>query len=383
MTFEFATAHRILFGRGRSRQIPALARDLGRRALVILGASGRGGEALTAGLADAGVGSVVFNVPGEPTTTLVDDATRLAREAESDLVIALGGGSVIDAGKAVAGLLANPGAILDYLEVVGGGQPLRHPGVPFLAVPTTAGTGTEVTRNAVLDVPEHRVKVSLRSPHLLARLALIDPDLTLSLPPAITATTGMDALTQLIEPFVSNAANPFTDGVCREGLARAARSLAAAYRDGSDLDAREDMALAALFGGIALANARLGAVHGFAGVLGGLTGHPHGAICARLLPFVMEANLRAVAERGDPSTLARYAEVARILTGDPAADACDGVSWVQALCAEMEIPPLREAGLSLADADHVLPLARRASSMQGNPVPLTDDELRTILAAAL
>ncbi|HEX8203716.1 MAG TPA: iron-containing alcohol dehydrogenase [Isosphaeraceae bacterium] len=383
MTFEFATAGRILFGRGQARQIPALARDLGRRALVVLGGSSRGRATLTAGLEDAGVRSVVFNVGGEPTTHLVDRATRIARAEGCDLVIALGGGSVIDAGKAVAGLLANPGDVLDYLELVGGGKPLRQPGVPLIAVPTTAGTGAEATRNAVLDVPEHGVKASLRSPHLLARLAIVDPDLTLSLPPEITATTGMDALTQLIEPFVSNAANPLTDGVCREGLARAARSLASAYRDGSDLAAREDMALAALCGGIALANARLGAVHGFAGVLGGATGHAHGAICARLLPFVMEANLRAADERGDPVTIRRYVEIARTLTGDPEAGARDGVSWVRQLCAEMKIPPLREAGLTGADCGRLIPLARRASSMRGNPVTLSDEELGRIFEAAL
>jgi alcohol dehydrogenase class IV len=383
MTFEFATAGRILFGRGTSRQIPALARDLGRRALVVLGGSDRGREALTAGLRDAGVHSVVFNASGEPTTHLVDEATGIARGEGCELVIALGGGSVIDTGKAAAGLLGNPGAALDYLELVGGGKPLVEPGVPFLAVPTTAGTGTEVTRNAVLDVPEHGVKASLRSPHLVARLAVIDPELTLSLPPAITASTGMDALTQLIEPFVSNAASPLTDGICREGLARASRSLARAYRDGSDLAAREDMAIAALFSGLALANARLGAVHGFAGVLGGATGHPHGALCARLLPFVMEVNIRAVAERGDPATMQRYVEIARTLTGDPGADARSGVSWVRGLCAEMKIPPLREAGLSIADCERLLPLARRASSMKGNPVTLSDEELRGILEAAL
>jgi alcohol dehydrogenase class IV len=221
MTFEFATAGRIVFGRGKSQQIAALTRDLGHRALVVLGASNRGREALTEGLTGAGVRPVVvFNVSGEPTTHLVDQATRIARAEGCDLVIALGGGSVIDAGKAVAGMLGNPGEVLDYLELVGGGKPLLKPGVPFVAVPTTAGTGAEVTRNAVLDVPEHKVKASLRSPHLLARLAVVDPELTQSLPPAITAYTGMDALTQLIEPFVSNAANPLTDGVCREGLTR-------------------------------------------------------------------------------------------------------------------------------------------------------------------
>jgi alcohol dehydrogenase class IV len=381
--FEFATARRVVFGRGASRQVPALARELGRRALVVLGGSGRGGEALREGLREAGVDSVAFLVPGEPTTHLVDEATRLAREADCDLVVAQGGGSVLDAGKAVAGLRTNPGDVLDYLEVVGAGRPLANPGVPFVAIPTTAGTGTEVTRNAVLDVPERKVKVSLRSPHLLAIAAVIDPERTVSLPPAITATTGMDALTQLIEPFVCNATNPLVDGLCREGMARVARSLRRACRDGGDLDAREDMAVAAMFSGMALANARLGAVHGFAGVLGGTTGHPHGAICARLLPLVMAANLEAAARRGTPATLARYAEVARILTGDPRATADDGVAWVRDLAAELGIPPLAPSGLSPADRDAVVAQARRASSMKGNPVELTDAELRDILEAAL
>jgi alcohol dehydrogenase class IV len=295
-------------------------------------------------------------------------------------VISQGGGSVLDAGKAVAAMLANPGAVLDYVEVVGGGKPLLERGVPFIAVPTTAGTGTEVTRNAVLDVPEHKVKASLRSPHLLARLAIVDPELTLSLPPDFTAYTGMDALTQLIEPFVSNAASPFTDGVCREGFPRVARSLARAYRDGADLGAREEMALAALFGGIALANARLGTVHGFASVLGGMTGHAHGAICARLLPFVMEANICAIDARGDPTINQRYIEIAR---SDPGADARDGVSWVRGLCAEMKIPPLQVTGLSSTDSSRLIPLVQRASSTQGNPVKLSDEELRGILEASL
>jgi alcohol dehydrogenase class IV len=298
-------------------------------------------------------------------------------------VIAQGGGSVIDAGKAVAGLLANPGAVLDYLELVGEGRSILNPGVPLVAVPTTAGTGAEVTRNAVLDVPEQKVKASLRSHHLLPRQAVVDPELSLSLPPEVTASTGLDALTQLIEPFVGNAANPLTDGVCREGLSRAARSLERAYRDGSDLTAREDMALAALCGGIALANARLGAVHGFAGILGGATGQAHGAICARLLPFVMEANVRAAEERGDPEITRRYLEIARVLTDDPGADIRDGVSWVRRLCVELKIPTLQEAGLSVADCDRLIPMARRASSMRGNPVELSEEELRGILEAAL
>jgi alcohol dehydrogenase class IV len=383
MRFEFATAGRILFGCGTSQQIPALASNLGRRALVVLGRSDRGRGELTGGLQAAGVSSVVFHVSGEPTVHLVDEANRVARAEGCDLVIARGGGSVIDAGKAAAVMLKNLGDVLDYLELVGGGKPLLGPGVPFVAIPTTGGTGTEVTRNAVLDVPQHKVKASLRSPYLLARVAVVDPELAVTVPPAITAYTGLDALTQLIEPFVSNTANPLSDGVCREGLVRAARSLERAYRDGSDLAAREDMAIAALCSGIALANAKLGAVHGIAGILGGATGQAHGALCARLLPFVMEANIRAVEERGDPAASARYLEIARTLTGNPDANARDGVCWVRGLCDEMRIPPLREAGLNVDDCDGLIPLVQRASSTRGNPVELSDGELRGILEAAL
>lgn len=383
MTFEFATAARILFGAGASRKLPELAREFGRKALVVLGGAGRGRDALTSGLNRDGVGAVVFLVRGEPTIHLVDEANRIARAEGCDLVIAQGGGSVIDAGKAVAGMLANPGAVLDYLELVGLGKPMLNPGVPFIAVPTTAGTGAEVTRNAVLDVPEHKVKASLRSPHLLARLAIVDPELTHSLPPDVTAYTGMDALTQLIEPFVSNAANPITDGLCREGLWRAACSLLDAYFAGSNPVARESMAVASLFGGLALANAKLGAVHGFAGVLGGMTGQAHGALCARLLPSVMEANIRAAVDRDELATITRYGEVARMLTGDPGASPDDGVARVRHFVAVMKIPTLRAAGLSPADFDRVIPLAKKASSMKGNPVELSDSELRAILDAAL
>jgi alcohol dehydrogenase class IV len=383
MKFEFATAKRILFGPGRIRELPALAKSLGNVTLLVLGKSGRGKDALAEDLARAGIRSVAFHVDGEPTVAMVDQAKELAMDGGCDLVVTVGGGSVIDAGKAVAGMLNNPGEVLDYLEVVGGGRPILKPAAPWIAVPTTAGTGAEVTRNAVLEVPDRRVKVSLRSPHLLADIAVIDPELTLSLPRTITAYTGMDALTQLIEPFVSNAANPLTDGVCREGLSLAARSLATVCRDGSDLQARSDMCAAALMGGIALANARLGAVHGLAGVLGGTTGHPHGAICARLLPPVMEANLRALGQRPVPGALERYAEVARRLTGNPAATADDGLAWVRALCAELAIPTLAKAGLTRSDFVRVIPAAGRASSMQGNPVKLTDSELESILEAAL
>ncbi len=245
---------------------------------------------------------------------------------EADLVVGMGGGSVIDAAKAIAALLTNPGDPLDYLEVIGRGLPLANACAPMMAIPTTAGTGAEVTRNAVLASPAHRVKVSLRSASMLPDVAIVDPELTLSMPPAVTAATGLDALTQCLEPFVSHLATPLTDGFCREGLARAARSLRRAYHHGSDVAARRDMALASLCGGLALANAKLGAVHGFAGPIGGMFDAPHGAVCARLLPLVMTANVRALEERSPNSpALVRYAEVAKIVTGDADASIADGV----------------------------------------------------------
>ena len=223
-------------------------------------------------------------------------------------------------------MLANDGELLDYVEIIRRGQPLTKPSAPFIAIPTTAGTGSEVTRNAVLASPGHKVKVSLRSPLMHARVAVVDPELTYDLPPALTASTGMDALTQLIEPFVCNRANPLTDGLCVEGLRRAARSLRIAFSNGKDKDAREDMAVAGLFGGLALSNAGLGAVHGFAGPIGGSFPAPHGAICAALLPHVMAMNLRALRQR-DPhgAALYRYEEAARWLAGDMKAKADDGI----------------------------------------------------------
>jgi len=379
MTFEFATAARIVFGWETFDHVPDLAKSLGSTALVVLGREGRRGDVLAARLAAAGVRSVPFRVDGEPRVATVESAVRLARAEGCDLVIAVGGGSVIDAGKAAAGMATQTGDVLEHLEVVGEGRPLLAEPLPFVAAPTTAGTGAEVTRNAVLDVPEKRVKVSLRSLALLPKVAVVDPELTLSMPPRVTAYTGMDALTQLIEPFVSHASNPIVDGLCREGIARAARSLRAAFRDGSDRGAREDMATASLLGGLALANAKLGAVHGFAGVLGGTYGLPHGAICARLLPFVMTANVAALEARSaDEPALARYRAVARILTGKPSATAMDGVQWVAQLCDDLKIPPLA-LDHSSAALDAVVAGARRASSMKGNPVDLPDDVLRQIL----
>jgi alcohol dehydrogenase class IV len=315
---------------------------------------------------------------------LVGQGVELARREQCDLVMALGGGSAIDAGKAVAALLTNGGELGDYLEVIGKGQPLRHPSVPFIAIPTTAGTGSEVTRNAVLASPEHQVKVSLRSPLLLARLAVVDPELTLELPPAVTASTGLDALTQLIEPYVSTRANPLTDGFCLEGLRCVSHSLRRAYHCGRDIAGREDMSLASLLGGLALANAGLGVVHGFAAPVGGMFDAPHGAICATLLPHGMAINIRACRARApEGETLRRYETVARLLTGKPDAAAEEGVEWVRELCRELQIPPLSSYGIQEQDVPTLVEKASRASSTKGNPITLTLDELREVLTRAL
>ncbi len=384
MAFDFATAGQIIFGNGRLKEVGPLAAGLGRRALVVSGEDILRAAPLMAYLADHGVSVVSFTVAGEPSIQLVQAGCQAARQGECDLVIGFGGGSALDAGKAIAALLTNGGEPLDYLELIGRGLPLIKPSLPYIAIPTTAGTGAEVTRNAVLYSPEHRVKVSLRSPYMLPTIALVDPMLTHSMPPDVTASTGLDALTQLLEPFVSHLANPLTDGLCREGLARAARSLRRAYEDGTDQDAREDMALASLLGGLALANAKLGAVHGFAGVIGGMFPAPHGEVCARLLPHVMAANVAALNARLPESpALARYAKAARILTGDPLAAAADGTSWVQALCRDLDIPPLSEFGISASDFPEIVAKSAKSSSMKGNPLPLSDDELTSILAAAI
>ena len=384
MKFEFATAQQIIFGPGVLDQACEKISSLGQRAFIVTGSSARNSDRLIDLLSEKQVQAATFRVSGEPTVDLVGEGVAQARRFNSDLVIGIGGGSAIDCGKAIAALCTNSGDVLDYLEVVGKGLPLRQDPLPYVAIPTTAGTGSEVTKNAVLGVPEKGVKVSLRSNRMLPLLAVVDPQLTLELPALITAQTGLDALTQLIEPYVSNAANPLTDSLCREGIQRAARSLLRACRSGDDLPARQDMCIASLFGGLALANAKLGAVHGFAGPLGGMFPAPHGAICARLLPFVMGANVGALRQRQPESqVMERYEQVARLLTGLPGATAEDGAAWVQSLCEELAIPPLRQYGLKEGHFKAVIEKSARASSMKGNPILLTSGELRSILEQAV
>jgi len=225
--------------------------------------------------------------------------------------------------------------------------------------------------------------VSLRHRSMLPRIALINPVLTYTVPPEITTGTGLDALTQCLEPFVFHLA-PLTDGFCREGIRCAARSLRRAFHAGSDTEARRDMALASLCGGLALSNAKLGAVHGLAAPIGGMFNAPHGAVCARLLPFVMETNVRALEERTPTApALARYREVAAILTGDATAEVADGVAWIRALSDELAVPGLTDYGLTRSRVAAIVNKAMLSSSIQGNPITLTEAELTVLLTHAL
>ncbi len=384
MPYEFATATETVFGAGSSQSLPDRVRREGAIALVITGAVPARSAALLDGIRAAGVAVIVWPLAHEPTLDDARAATELAREHHVDVVAAIGGGSAIDLAKAVAALATNGGDPLDYLEVIGRGQPLVRQPLPFVAVPTTAGAGAEVTRNAVLASPGDGVKASLRSPRMLPRLALVDPELTLTLPRDVTAATGMDALAQLLEPYVSVRATPITDPLCLEGLTRVARSLRRAWADGTDLDARTDMSLGALFGGMALANAGLGAVHGFAAAIGGRFEAPHGAVCAALLPHVVRANLHALETRTPASpAIARYDGAARAVTGRPQARSGDLVDWLLRLRDDLHIPGLGTYGIRDEDMEPIVAAAAQASSMRANPIALGTTELHDILSSAM
>jgi alcohol dehydrogenase class IV len=375
--FDLAVPTDIRLGAGRVGEVPDVVTGLGaRRALLVTGRSTARAAGLRDVLADRQVVTSTHTVVGEPTVEVVRDGVATA--AGCDVVIGYGGGSALDVAKAVAVLALTGADPRRHLEVIGDGAPITEPGLPCLAVPTTAGTGSEVTRNAVLS--GDGVKASLRSPLMLPRVAIVDPDLLEGLPPATVAASGMDALAQVIEPFLSRRANPFTDALARDGIGRSARSLRRAFTDGMvDPVVREDLAITSLFGGLCLANAGLGAVHGFAAALGARLGAPHGAVCAAVLAPAVEVNLRALQARApDHPALPRLTELAVLLTGDRGAGPEDGIAWLTGLTEALRIPGLRAWGLE-ADTTEVVAAAQRASSMRGNPIDLTDDEVAQIL----
>jgi alcohol dehydrogenase class IV len=384
MQIDFATAGRIIFGAGCIKDLAQIANGLGKKAFLVHSKSQPAAQKLPNLLKSAGIDCVDQAVQGEPNTASIQAAVEKARNEKCDFVIGMGGGSVIDTGKAVAAMLANSGDLMDYLEVVGLGHKLENPSKPYIAIPTTAGTGSEVTRNAVIAVPEKRVKVSMRSPYMLPHVALIDPELTYTVPPAVTAATGMDAFIQVIEPYVSNAANLMVDMFCRDAIPLAAQSLPAAFADGANQEARNAMAWVSLMGGLSLANAKLGAAHGFAGPIGGMFPASHGAICAAVIAGVMQVNIQALRMRDAESRyLQRYAEIARWVTGNPHAEPEDGAEWMRSLCRQLQIPSLSDFSIQPSDFGSIVEKSQQSSSMKGNPISLERAELLEILTISL
>ncbi len=376
LNFSFATASQIIFGNNSIDKVPGLVANMGNTVLLVTGKNSERGLDLARRFSKETKISV-FKIETEPTTDVINEGVNFARDNNCNVVIGFGGGSVIDAAKAIAALATNSGELMDYLEVIGLGKPLKEAPLSCIAIPTTAGTGAEVTKNSVIKSLEHNVKVSLRSDLMYPNVAVVDPVLTYSMSPELTASTGVDALTHLLETFVSNQANPFTDMICREGLLRISRSLLKAYKNGSDKQAREDMAMASMLGGMALANVKLGAVHGFAGPMGGMFPIPHGAVCACLMAAVIEINIEALQEQ--KLDVAKFDELAQILTGSTLAKAEDVIVWADNLMAELKIPSLSKFGLSENDFPELIKKAKNASSMKGNPVELDDEQLHWIL----
>ena len=377
--FALATATEILFGRGQASHAAARVAGMGRRVLLVYGRDAGRAVWLADALARQGCAVTGFSVPREPDTALIEDGLDAAAGAQ--VVAALGGGAVIDAGKAIAALGPATRPIMDHLEVVGRGLPLDHPPLPFAAIPTTAGTGAEVTRNAVIGVPEQRRKVSLRDARMLPRLAIVDAALTDGCPRAVTLASGLDAITQVIEPFVCTRTNPWTDALCRDAIPRGLSALRRLMQ-GEDPDARDDMAWVSLCGGLALANAGLGAVHGLAGPLGGLTGAPHGAICGVLLPHVLMANRRAAT---DPAAVDRLDQVARWIGAAfdaPLASMPEAARALADWSHDAGLPALSALGVAPEAQAVAAEAAAASSSMKANPAALTPGTLRRIMEDA-
>ncbi len=379
-SFDLAVPSDIRFGAGRvAEAADVLSGWAVERVLVVTGHSPERATPVLASLAGRGFEATTYAVSGEPAIDVVRDGITTA--AGCDAVVGFGGGSALDVAKAVAVLAVSGADPLEHLEVIGEGRPITRSGLPCLAIPTTAGTGSEVTRNAVLS--GDGVKASLRSPLMLPRVAIVDPDLLSGLPAGTVAAGGMDALAQVIEPFLSRRANPFTDALARDGIVRSARSLRRGFAEGMvDAGVRSDLAVTSLFGGLCLANAGLGAVHAFAAALGARLGAPHGAVCAAVLAPAVAVNLRAVRERGSADTLLRMTELAVLLTGSVDAEPEDVAIWLADLAAALHIPGLASYGLADADTGEVVTAAQRASSMRANPIELTDDEVTEILDRA-
>jgi alcohol dehydrogenase class IV len=384
MNFTFYTAGEIIFGCGELDRVGDLAIRFGHKALIVLRgpAMHRLGayERLTGLLKTAGLEFVTYDGPdSEPEVADVDTGAEMARVEQADVVIAVGGGSTIDTGKAISALATNGGSVADYLEGVGRGWTISKPTLPFIAVPTTAGTGAEVTKNAVISSFDKKFKKSARSPLMIPNIALLDPELTLSLPAKQTAECGMDALTQLIESYVSKKSQPIPDALSIYGIRLVGKYLERAVMDGNDIKARQGMLLASLLSGLALANSGLGAAHGIAAALGAVCGTPHGLACAILLPSVMELNLN--------TNVQKFATIAEAFAGryfdDPRKSAELAVDEVKKLCDRIKIPKkLSQIGVTREIIPDLV-AASGGSSMKGNPKELNNSQIEKLLLEIL
>lgn len=375
--FAIAMPQRILFGRGEAQKAPTLLAPFGPRGLIIHGASATRAQWLLDALHAAGIETLALPCPAEPTLPMLETALARSRPFAPAWVASLGGGAALDLGKALAALIPATTHPLDHLEVVGKGLPLAAPPLPFIALPTTAGTGAEATKNAVIGLPDHGRKVSLRDDRMLARLAIIDPALTDNTPRATTLASGLDAVTQVIEPYVSSKATPFTDAHTAPAIPQGLNALKR-LMETEDPDARDALAHVSLTGGIALANAGLGAVHGLAGVIGGLTPAPHGAICGALLAPILRLN--RMQAKGE--TARRLDEVFHHIAQTLGGAAENAPETLAKWARTAGLPGLTAQGLPASLHEETAAAALASSSMKGNPVPLTAQDLITALQAA-
>ena len=376
--FQFMTATRIIFGEGALNNSLSTLNQFGYSVLLVTGRDSARAEPLISYFKQQGMRYQQVAVHGEPLIAMVEEMAAMGRKFRPDMVLAIGGGSVLDTGKALAALIPNQGSVYDYVEVVGRNVPLQAKPIPFIAVPTTAGTGSEVSKSAVLRSAQENVKVGLRSPDMLPDLAIVDPTLSYGMDPVMSGCCGMDAFTHLMESYVCGEPNPLTDMVCEEGLRRLSGAILAACED-DDPRARSDMAFAAMLGGMALANAKLGAAHGLASSLGGRLQAPHGLITAQLAPYVMQENVLAAREAGRADVLNRYRQLACILTGRMNAEIVDGIDWTKRTLKRLNLPSVTEYGFCNVMFDEVAEDALLSNSIKGNPLPLNRDRLMSIL----
>lgn len=376
--FQFMTSSRIIFGEGALENSLSLIKQFGYSVLLVSGKQSERARPIIDYLNQQKLRYQHVSISGEPNITMVEETAIIGRRFSPNLVVAIGGGSVLDMGKALAAIIPNQGNVYDYVEVLGRCVPLKTKPLPMIAIPTTASTGSEVTRKAVLKSGQDKVKVSLRSPDMIPDVAIVDPTLTYGTEPLISGRGAMETFTHLMESYVCGDPNPLTDMVCEEGMRKLSRAvLPACLQD--DRTARADLSFAAMLGGMASTNAKLGAAHGLASALCGKLEAPHSVITARLSPYVMLENINAARLAGRDDILHRYTHLAELLTGNSQAKIEDGVAWVEDMLDTLGLPLLSSFGVCNTSFEKVAQDALKSNSIKGNPIPLTKERLVYIL----